>query len=332
MIRTNIYKVIYDIYHYIESDKMERRKLQETGHGTIIVSLPKEWIKLNRLQKGDSVAVIYFEDYVVITIPRTEKKYTEIRFLDTEKTFREIVSKYIQGFDRIKVIANPSKWKELKKVREYTIKKLPGVEITDTENGIFIEVVASAESYGIERILERINSNLRWMISSIKQALETNDRELLKEVCEKDDEIDRLNLLANRYIFLILNNPEFLKVRKKVIHYKIILDKFESIGDSIESAARNLFSVIINKNFPVRKFSEVLNIMEKLISDIIKAFFESDKKLANEIIFHGNEFSKSTLSKLRKVSISEDFVIVIENLSRIGQLCKEAGEAIIDFL
>ena len=332
MIIVNIYKIIDGIYHYIESDKMEKRKLQETGHGTIIVSLPKKWVRVNKLQKGDSVTVTYHEDYLIISVPRAEKIQAEIKFIGIETTFREIVSKYIQGFDRINVVASPSQWRELKKVREYTIKKLPGVEITDTENGIFIEVVASAESYGIERILERINLNLTWMITSIKQALETKDTELLREVCEKDDEIDRLNLLANRYIFLILKNPEFFKLKEKVMHFKIILDKFESIGDSVESVARNLISVIGNKNFPVRKFSEVLDVMEKLISDTVKAFFSLDKQLANKIILRGNEFSKTALSKLRKISISENFVIAVENLSRVGQLCKEAGEAIIDFV
>lgn len=316
---------------------MEIRKLQETGHGTIIVSLPKKWVKLNRLEKGDKVKMVYFKNFVLITLPKAEEKYTEIKFIDTEKTFREIVSKYIQGFDRIKVFADKDKgkisaWKELKKVREYVSKKLPGVEITDTENGIFIEVVTSPESYSIERTLERINSSLRWLISSIKHAIKTKDKELLKEVCEKDDEIDRLNLLANRYIFLILNNPELFEMRKKVIHYKIILDKLESIGDGIEAVAKNLFSIIESKNFPVKNFSDVLDTIENLISDIKKAFNQEDKNLANKIIELGNEFSKTSLSKLRKVSLSEDFVIVIENLSRIGQLCKEAGEAIIDFL
>ncbi|HIQ50197.1 MAG TPA: phosphate uptake regulator PhoU [Nanoarchaeota archaeon] len=311
---------------------MEERKLQETGHGTLIVSLPKKWIKLNKLHKGDIVIVTYYKDYLIISIPKSEKLQTTIKFLDIETTFREIVSKYIQGFDKIHLVASSSQWKELKKVREYILKKLPGVEVTDTENGILIEIVASTENYGIERIIERINSNLRWMILSIKQALETKDIELLKEVCEKDDEIDRLNLLANRYIFSILKNPEFFKLREKIIYFKIILDKFESIGDSIESLARNLIFVVQNKNLPMKKFSKVLTLMEKLISDVIKAFFNLDKQLANEIIFRGNNFSKIALSQLRNISISENFVIAVENLSHIGQLCKEAGEAIIDFV
>ncbi len=332
MIKTNIYKVIFDIYHYIESDKMEKRKLQETGHGTIIVSLPKKWIKLNKLEKGDSVLITYSEDSVIITLPKTEKKLVEIQFSEPEETFREIVSKYIQGYDIIRVKADPQKWKALKKVREYASKKLPGIEITDTEKGVLIEIVAAPESYGLDKILERINSNLKWMISSLARALESRDAELLEEVCRKDDEIDRLNLLANRHIFLILSNSEFIRMRKKLIHYKIILDKLESIGDSIEIVARNLVQDIKQKNFPAKKFFDILHLTETLISDILKAFFSSDKKLANKIIFLGNRFSKEELSKLRKSQVSENFVIVIENLSRIGQLCKETGEAIIDFL
>ena len=35
----------------------EYRKLQVTGGSTIIVSLPKDWIKANELKKGDVVSL-----------------------------------------------------------------------------------------------------------------------------------------------------------------------------------------------------------------------------------------------------------------------------------
>ena len=39
----------------MNSSKNDLRKLQVTGGSTVIVSLPKEWIKANNLGKGDFV-------------------------------------------------------------------------------------------------------------------------------------------------------------------------------------------------------------------------------------------------------------------------------------
>ena len=50
----------------------EFRKLQVTGGSTIIVSLPKEWVKSNDLKKGDVVSLeeLGFRRPQIITIAR----------------------------------------------------------------------------------------------------------------------------------------------------------------------------------------------------------------------------------------------------------------------
>ena len=42
---------------FILSQDTELRKLKVTGGSTIIVSLPKEWVKSNDLKKGDVVSL-----------------------------------------------------------------------------------------------------------------------------------------------------------------------------------------------------------------------------------------------------------------------------------
>ena len=48
---------------------MESRKLQKTGGSTIIVSLPKKWIKKNKLDAGSEVRLIKQPDGTITIDP-----------------------------------------------------------------------------------------------------------------------------------------------------------------------------------------------------------------------------------------------------------------------
>ena len=48
---------------------MESRKLQKTGGSTLIVSLPKKWIKKNKLDAGSEVRLIKQPDGTITIDP-----------------------------------------------------------------------------------------------------------------------------------------------------------------------------------------------------------------------------------------------------------------------
>ncbi len=308
---------------------MEKRKLQKTGRNTLIVSLPKKWIKENNLNKGDYVFLYPKGNALIIkTKAKKKTKYCELVFSGKEETFRELVARYVQGYEKIKITAHAKEWKELKIIREYALRKLSGIEITDLQNGLIIEVILGNKSRGLENVLERVRSTLEWIVSAMKEGVRESDRELLREIAEKDDEIDRLNLLASREIFEIL---EISQDSRKLVYLKILLDKLESIGDSLQAIAKTLEENI--DSIPKNEFLLVLKKLEENLSLIFSAYFKNDKNTANMLIEKSFLFSKKTLSVLRvKYSFSEARTILLENFSRIAQLCKEAGECILDSL
>ncbi len=83
---------------------MDLRKIQKTG-GTFFVSLPHNWTKKNGVEKGSVVSVRETENGRLIIDPKYElKKDIEIaEVFPSVYLKREIVGKYLLGFDIIKI-------------------------------------------------------------------------------------------------------------------------------------------------------------------------------------------------------------------------------------
>ncbi|MCP8313579.1 MAG: AbrB/MazE/SpoVT family DNA-binding domain-containing protein, partial [archaeon] len=63
---------------------MEVRKVQEMGGGTLLISLPKEWVKRNMVKRGSVLTVEAKKDGFLIIYP----------FQKEEKSMREITIQY----------------------------------------------------------------------------------------------------------------------------------------------------------------------------------------------------------------------------------------------
>ena len=82
---------------------MEYRKIQVTGDSTYIISLPKTWVKKNKLDKGDVLSVVEKGDEVVLRLKDEKEKEFEVKIQTSDAEFlsRLLITKYIQGYDTI---------------------------------------------------------------------------------------------------------------------------------------------------------------------------------------------------------------------------------------
>ena len=91
----------------MNSSKNDLRKLQVTGGSTVIVSLPKEWIKANNLGKGDFVNLeeLASGDLRLSSIQsKASKKVATIDCCEHMTGLRDLmIGAYLSGADVIKI-------------------------------------------------------------------------------------------------------------------------------------------------------------------------------------------------------------------------------------
>ncbi|NIO36829.1 hypothetical protein GTO27_03900 [Candidatus Bathyarchaeota archaeon] len=225
----------------------EMRKVQRTPGGTFFITVPKSWAEEYGLQRGSIVSLSKASDgrllvdpkYDVISSPRTivlePKSYLS----------REIMGKYLLGFDIIRVETKKRISFEMRDVVKKTVSRLIGLEIVEEDySRIVLQCLLDPSGFPPAKILRRGYAIASGMHRDVINALISGDAHLAKSVISRDDEVNRLYFLLVRILRTIIQNPslsENLGVRPiECLDYRLVASLVEAIGDECARAASKI--------------------------------------------------------------------------------------------
>lgn len=225
---------------------MDTRKVQRTGKSTFIVSLPKTWATKNGIAAG-SIVYINQSDNGALTLS-TDRSERDLRAkLDIgdkmgEDLVRDIIGCYVGGYRVIEVTSqhmSPAQKKDLHQI----VNKLIGPEILEeTINKVVIQDLLSSEELQSEKALKRIRTVVKSMIhDSFSCLLNDNEDDLAMDVIQRDDDVDRLNLLISRQFTEILRTGWVKQETQDPIHafnYMQAASNLERIADHAHRIAQ----------------------------------------------------------------------------------------------
>ncbi|MGQ9723062.1 MAG: PhoU domain-containing protein [Candidatus Jordarchaeum sp.] len=281
-------------------ENIEFRKVQITGKSSYIISLPKNWIKNNKIKKGDTIAVIEEDEgelkiSKVLETKKKEKPAPKIlmdNFSDSE-LITAILGNYIIGVDNLEILSekkemNPAQ----KKVAVDTIRNLIGFEVmSESPNVIKIKNLLEPSDFNLDEVVNRLALISISMFKTAMNAIVELNPKKVEDMETQDDEVDRLYLLIQR----LLN----IGIRDKTISRKIGLDSngaamgWSTVVRSIERIA-DASVEIAQQIEPLQKFKipvEILNLYTKLskesislIDEILAASSRKDPRVAIETV------------------------------------------------
>ncbi|HPW73835.1 MAG: AbrB/MazE/SpoVT family DNA-binding domain-containing protein [Methanothrix sp.] len=272
---------------------MDTRKVQRTGKSTFIVSLPKAWATKNGISAG-SIVYISQGDNGALTLS-TDRSERDLRVrLDVgEKTgddlIRDIIGCYVGGYRIIEVTSqhmSPAQKKDLHQI----VNKLIGPEILEeTINKVVIHDLLSSEELQSEKALRRIKTVVKSMIHDSFVSLMNNDEdELAMDVIQRDDDVDRLNLLISRQFTEILRTGSVKQELQNPIHafnYMQAASNLERIADHAHRIAQ--IAREYNCTLADDLKEELLTIESQLcslIDDSLSHLLQTNSDKANEMI------------------------------------------------
>ena len=291
------------------------RRMQLTGRGSYIISLPKEWVVTSHLKKGSQLAVIMQEDSSLLLIPRQilekreERKSSLKDFTiqvsrkdDPQSISRKLMSLYAISADVIRITFNEGALTpEQRTSIKNTVKMLLGSEIiAETSNEIAIQVLINHPSFLIEKAIRRMFAIALTMDQNVISAFKTFDETILHDVITSDNDLDRLNLYVIRQLKYgiehFLYKDMGFKSPKEFLGYRIVAKNLENVGDNAVGLAKNILAIktlIDNQTLFLRDpideeaWSSVLtfnSFSHGLLEDSLKALFKRDYHLADGII------------------------------------------------
>ena len=281
------------------------RRLQKIG-SSILVSLPKEWIDANNLDKTNQVEIETNQNNLSIRTQLSKRPSKEIEISyplpKGESIVPTITGAYLLGFDIIRIVSkSPISFADRESVRG-SMRRLVGMEIIDEDaTNISVQFLLDETSVNPQNILKRMSSIALGMFSDVVSSLETGDKTNLETIANRDVEINRQYFLLVRLIRSTIMDTRLAGIYNleniDILDYRIAANTLEIAGDTVVELSESLIKSNLSKT-ELKKLYGFARDIEEIQTKSIDSFISNDRSLAiNAITLQRNNLSK--ISKIR---------------------------------
>jgi phosphate uptake regulator len=328
------------------------RRLQATAGGsTYTLSLPKQWVEERRIKAGQYLTISEMPDGRLMILPRVEKAgqkkkgTVNVAGKPFNTVVREMLAYYVDGYDIIEFAGKNLGWETRKELKETIRKLMLGVEVMEEdEKGLSAQCVIDVSELSVKKIVRRGFNIFDWMYERTMQAMIDRDRRACTEVIERDNDVDRLTLLAIRQLAEAAKSPEFAAkieiAASEAPDYRIIADYLETMADCCVAMTGPVERIIEMKlpSDALKEFYDLAERVKKQYKNAAAAFLSDDGGLGNEAAENYawlREFFSGTMAAVfKKVHDRPEAIapltVMTENLMRITELTKGMAEIAID--
>ena len=315
------------------------RRLQKIG-SSILVSLPKEWIDANNLDKTNQVEIETNKNNLSIRTQLSKRPSKDIEITyplpKGESIVPTITGAYLLGFDMIKIVSkSPISITDRESVRGST-RRLVGMEIIDEDaTNISVQFLLDETSINPQNILKRMSSIALGMFSDVVSSLESGDKTNLETILNRDAEINRQYFLLVRLIRSTIMDARLANIFNleniDILDYRIAANTLEIAGDTIVELSQSLIKSNLSK-VELKKLHDFAKDMEEIQIKSIDSFISNNRTLAIDAIRlqrnNATKISKIRSSLESKKQISLEFFDLIYMFEKVLQSWSDIADLV----
>ena len=189
------------------------RKIMSLGRSSLVISLPKNWIQLNSLNKGDVVSFAIQRDRSLVVSPGPEKKrrHNEITVRietseDETLLVRRIIACYMNGYFGVRLVSGSV----ISVPQRNAIRNIAGklyMRIMDSNaQTMYLETLVDESDASLQLALKRIQTICLSMCNDALKSLNTSDVKLAISVFSLDD-VDHFSFFILRLLRTAAQDP-----------------------------------------------------------------------------------------------------------------------------
>ena len=175
---------------------MERR-IMALGRSSMVISLPKNWMQLNELKKGDVVSYAIQRDRSLVVYPSAEKKATPkeitLRIGENEDVTlitQKIIGPFLNGYSGITLISDKIFSVPQRKAIRNVAGRLYMRIMESNSQGVYLQTLTDESKASLEQAIQRMHLISHSMCEDVCTALKNRDVALAKSVFSLDDDVD----------------------------------------------------------------------------------------------------------------------------------------------
>jgi phosphate uptake regulator len=293
------------------------RRVQCTGRGSYIISLPKEWIQDLELKRGSEIAFNIQPDSTLTLVPRKIKEKNGLadsakpkEYCITvdpkeppESALRMIRALYAIGADIIRIhfknIKDAAKVKI--EMKNFTRDTFLGSEIIDeTPDEITLQILIRHSEFSIEKAIRRMAIVALAANRDAVAALKDRSSVMFESVVNAHNDVNRLGLYIVRQLKYGIERNLYrelgFRTPKEFLLYRIAVNDIENIGENAVNIVNHLVAfqkllddetLFVKEPIDEEIYTQLVNFSsqaQQLYEDAVKAVFKRDYKDAEKLI------------------------------------------------
>ncbi len=268
---------------------MEYRKLISFGKSSYVVSLPKSWVKQNKLKKGDLVYIEESGPSLVLNKKDDEKATEEkekVITIDGKKMTqigREVSAAYIRNFRQITLKGKETRIK-IKEIQQIIQNHIALEIMEQTADTVVAKDFLNMEKVGLIELIRKMDVVTRTMF---KESCNIFAEDVYENINERDKDVNRLYFLSYRAVLYNIENPSKAMKNFKLgaidlIRIHNLAFYIEAIADEVRRTARylRLLKIVSTKQ---KHIEQLLNSLQSYYLETMKAVYNNDLDLALQL-------------------------------------------------
>jgi phosphate uptake regulator len=201
---------------------------------------------------------------------------------------REIIERYLLGYDVIRVQSKDSFSPEIREEVRRTTKRLVGLEVVEEDSKrIVLQCLVEPSLLNPERILRRLEMLSMPMQLDSVQAFVSSNGQLAKGVVERDEEVDRWYFLLVRLVRAAISDTYLLEKIKvssvDCLDFRLLASYIETFADYSVTIAENTQDGVTIPKEEQALLEKIGTSVNAMYRDAVGSVLSRDLKLASSV-------------------------------------------------
>ena len=322
------------------------------GRSSLVVSLPKYWVKLNEMKKGDVVSMAVQRNRSLLVIPgvKEKKESKEITLNVTPEEpevmiVRRIIACYLNGYSGIRLLSKGIFSIAQQKAIRRVVRVLYMRILESEARTMFIQTLIDESKASVISSVRRMHLISSSMYRDALNSLKDRDATLARAVFTLDDDVDHfsfflLRLLRSAIVDTTLANQlELLPI--DCLDYQTLVHRIEHVADHATNIAKNLIMLEGRDQKISDPTLELMlmagNIAFTSYNEAVEAFFSKKVESSDEIIEGQKRVERMDSDIASKSFLTDKNALIIcatcsirDSIKRIAEYAADIAEITIN--
>ncbi len=321
------------------------------GRSSLVVSLPKAWVKSNNLSKGDMLVLEVQRDLSLLVKPSLKQEGRSRKISvsvspseNSDSIYRTVIGCYLNGYMNIELKSSDIFSVSQQTAIRNVVKSLYMRVISSKASSVVLQTLMNESMADIHSGVERMHLITLSMCMDVVKAMKEWNYELARSVISLEEDVDQFMFYLLRLIRSAATDPALASQLNidmlDCLDYQTLVDIIERVADNAYKTANSIIQLEEYKTkIPESLWETLIHTTEssfKAYENAIEVFITSSVEKSDLIIDQQYELSKLTrsITPFPDVMVSEPFFyplfVIRDSALRIGDYAADIAEVTID--